>query len=328
MSISEQLQLSAESLPKAARVLRDLRGLPTYESEWGLRHPAAAYNVSLGGIAQRIISVLSALEKIVAASVYAERGKSAPDDELLEAIDHMLDALMEHFDVCNGVLKTFFHPNEKKEFEKAQKLFKRAVEPYRNHVGTIDNYLKHNQGRLRSILFRWPGGMVFGYFVEGPLGPNTLGPAKLIHPDQTGFSLNRDVAYHVCSVHAIGAQLALALHNFDRRLVPVPLPKDTEVKEGGWAAMLRKTAGLPTIFFPDEVQKAVPSVHVSSEIIHIDYPSRRKASQPPGGCMISVNMAGDGVTRTFAMPYFQDGRSPAKPILDTGTPLAPGMLGI
>ncbi|MDO8374959.1 MAG: hypothetical protein Q7K57_57575 [Burkholderiaceae bacterium] len=321
MTISEHHHLGTKAFPKAERVLRDLRGVATFEQEHGFRHPTAAYNVSLSIIGQRIQAVLDANREIIAASAFRKPGDTASDKKLLEAIDHMLDAQMEHFSVCGSVLQSFFRKEDEKLSGKAHTAFKQAVRPYRDHIARIDNYIKHSQGTLRSLAFSWPGNLHFGYFVEGPTGANALGPAPNIHPGNTAYSLNRDISYQVCSVFAVGAQLARSLHEIDRTLVPLAdVPQGTG-NDSSWATMLRMTAALPTVYFPDEVHKPVPRVNVSGNRLHIEYPSQCKRSSTPERCGIAVNMRGDGVTTTFHTPYLDTFHPGAQPFSNAGVPI-------
>lgn len=308
MSIFEQHDLSSLVLPKAALVLQDVRGVPTFESAHGLRHPTGAYNLSLNALANRLIITHEQLENYTTELIYqrSTAGVEPSAQKLLEAIDHLLDALMEHFDVCQGILRCFFALEDKKRFDKVHSAFKSAIAPYRNHIGTIVNYIKHNQGALRFVHFRWGEVRSIGYYIEGPLEDNSLGPAKHIHPEAGAFSLNRDLTYHLCSVFAVGAQLANALHSVDRRLTPMPSTpvKNADNKESDWLKAVRLTSKLPNIFFPDEVKKPIPRIYFSNSKCFIEYPStRRVVLSPSGPYHIDASFGGDGFTKTFRFPY-------------------------
>jgi hypothetical protein len=153
MNIIEQYSPSELPLPKAVRVLQNLDSVPTFEAAYAARHPLAAYNISLTGIARRLIAVVDALDNIQQESRLLVSNESLPDGPLLEATDHLLDSLMEHMDVCNGIIRSFFAPADERNFKKALTTFKASVEPYRKHIGAIVNYMKHSQGTLRSVRF-------------------------------------------------------------------------------------------------------------------------------------------------------------------------------
>lgn len=46
------------AIPKAARVLKDLNEVLTYEGYYGARHPTASYNVSPSAVIRRLATLL------------------------------------------------------------------------------------------------------------------------------------------------------------------------------------------------------------------------------------------------------------------------------
>lgn len=215
---------------------------------------------------------------------------------------------MEHLDVCGGIIRSFFPATNEKQFKKRLTAFKTAVEPYRKHIGNVDNYIKHSQGKLRSIRFSWATGMCFGYFVEGPVANGVLGPLACIHPgSNSAFSYNRDLKFHICSVLAVGANLAHSLHEIDRQLTLVPTPNSNESRDSAWVDAIQAAADLPNIFFPDELTKPIPNVKVTGERVLIEFAAQKtKVFRPPSPCKISLTYGGDGVSRSFKMPYFDN----------------------
>jgi len=306
MRITENFASLDVAMPKAVRVLQQLDGVSTFHEQYGVRHPLASYNVSLSAVARRLRTVLEVLSQTQRDALFIHEKKGDWAFPLLEATDHMLDALMEHLDDCGGIIRSFFSSVNDKHFKKVHGDYKRSVEPYRDHIGKIVNYIKHNQGRLRSVVFNWPSGSSLGYFVEGPVSEGGLWPVACIHPtESTAFSYNRDVAFHVCNLFAVGSRLAAALYSIDKRLVPIDTLKSLNSKDSDLSQVLMLTSALPYIYFPDELEKDVPSVRVKSNSVYIGYPSARiKVIAPPGGSRIAIAFAGDGVTRSFKMPYF------------------------
>lgn len=308
MQIREEHLSVALALPKAARVLQDLRGVITYEADYSARHPFAAYNISLATIGQRFTSVSTCLRQLEDQFRNSPSSKQESDLALLEATDHLLDSLMEHMDVCGGIIRSFFPVSDEKRYKKQLALFKASVEPYRKHIACVDNYIKHSQGKLRSIRFSWASGMCFGYFVEGPVADGVLGPVGCIHPgSNSAFSFNRDLKFHICSMFAVGAQLARSLHEIDKRLTPLPTSKSNDGRDSAWGKAVQAVAELPNLFFPDELLKPAPTVRLSEEKVLIEFATQRpRIFQPPSPCQISLTFGGDGVTRSFQMPYFKE----------------------
>ncbi|MFI4939771.1 MAG: hypothetical protein ACHP7O_05450, partial [Burkholderiales bacterium] len=291
MNIHEEHSATNLTLPKAVYVLQDLHGVQTYEDFYAVRHPSAAYNISLDLIARRVIAVVDRLSETQQQLQFAVDQKTISDDPLLEAMDHLLDALMEHIDVCGAIIRSFFSPDDNKRFDKILRDFKTSIKLYGKHIGCIDNYIKHNQGKLCSVRFQWSTGICIGYFVEGPVKGGGLGPVEIIHPgENTAFSFNRDIRYHVCSVFAIGSRLAHALHTVDKRLVATPVAKEAGIRDTNWSKVIDMVAALPTVFFPDEDVKDVPNVHKSENKVLIEYPAKHvRVSVPPSRSQISLS---------------------------------------
>jgi hypothetical protein len=137
-----------------------------------------------------------------------------------------------------------------------------------------------------------------------------LGPVAAVHPgENSAFSYNRDIAFHLCSVFAIGARLANSLYGVDRRLVASQSPKVVGVRDSDWSRAILKTSELPSEFFPDEVSKPVPKVQTVAGKVFIEYPAgRHRISGPPPGSEVRLHFGGDGVTRSFKLPYFGEER--------------------
>jgi hypothetical protein len=262
--------------------------------------------VSLLAVAKRILNVLEVLSRTQQEASFLNNKNLSWEVPLLEATDHMLDALMEHLDDCGGIIRSFFPSSEDKRFKKILAEYKKSVEPYRKHIGCIVNYIKHNQGRLRSVCFSWSGGSSIGYFVEGPISGGGLGPVAEIHPtENTAFSFHRNIPFHICNVFAVGARLAAALHSVNKCIVVADIPVEAEAQKTDWAKALTLASDLPRMYFPDEINKSIPFVQVKEKRTVIEYPSSKaKVHGPPPGSRIGVSYHGDGVTSTFKMPYY------------------------
>lgn len=303
LAISESFPTLGVALPRAATVLKDIGGISVFHDEYGFRHPFGAYNLSLAAIGMRICRLVEAINSQLAD--HATTGKPGSGEAILESTDHLLDAAMEHLDVCHSIVSSFVNPADAPRRKAAFSQLKREIEPYRRHIGLVDNYIKHNQGRLRLVEFTWPGHRCLGYFVEGPISSGVIGPAREIHSDaNSAYSFNRDIRYHLCSIFAVGARLANVLYSIDKRLVGSPI-REVATRDSDWMKAIRLTADLPQTFFPDEVAKPIPEIRVSNDRVVVSAPSARaKATAPPNGATIAAAYSGDGVTRSFKLPYY------------------------
>lgn len=292
------------ALPRPAYILDNLESVPIFHEQYMVRHPTAAYNVSLRAVSSRLFDLLTTLDDAKNKKGFDSPKETDWDRKLLSATDHFLDSLMEHVEDCGGILRSFFPKSEKNKFEKVFKEYKTSVNPYRDHIAKIVNYIKHNQGRLRTISFSWPSDSLLGYYVEGPVSGGGLGPASISHPDElSGFSFNRDIPYHVTQIFAVGSRLAQALYTVDRNIISSKKPKKIISRDSDWLKAIELVAVLPKVVFPDEMSKPVPAVRIKGKGVSIEYPAKAKWVLPPAGAKISVKMEGDGITRSFKMPY-------------------------
>ena len=308
MRIVESLSDVYTAKPLAQEILENVEVIHSYHEIYGARHPLAAYNTSLASVAHRIIKVIEVLNDIQKQNEFDPSRRKGQDSErevaLVEATDHMLDTLMEHMEDCAGIIRSFFPNSKDKDFKSALKKYKASVAPYRNYIANIVNYLKHNQGRLCLISFSWQGGSSLGYFVEGPVSNDGLGPVSVVHPDEaSAFSYYRDIPFHLCNIYAVSRRLALTLHDIDKNLKP---KKTTHKKhqKSSIANALEMASKLPYIYFDDEVKKGVPYIKIGSNSIKIEYPSSKvKSIKMPRDHSVGITYRGDGYTRTYKIPY-------------------------
>lgn len=306
ISIVERFRPQEQPAPRAARVLSDLRGAQSYHANYSTRHPFGAYNVSLSSVARRGLQLAEVLKNVDRTTMFLRTSNSKWESAVLEATDHFLDSLLEHLDDCKGVLRSFFPDTDSRDFKRVLAGFKAAVEPYRNHIGNIDNHLKHNQGRLRAISFQWPGNACLGYFVEGVVAPDTVGPSPQVHPDSnSAFSFNRNIPFHISGVFFVGAALATQLHVVDRRLTLLPASKLDSAAPDDWTRLIEEVANLPDMYFPGEAKSGIPRIRWSARAGgSIEYPSsRRRMPEPPNPSRVTVSYHGDGATNSFKIPY-------------------------
>ena len=72
--------------------------------------------------------------------------------------------------------------------------------------------------------------------------------------------------------------------------------------------MIMAVSDLPFIYFPDELRKDIPLVKRTLEKYIIEYPSQRaRTMSVPNGARIITSFRGDGVTRTYKVPYLGQG---------------------
>jgi hypothetical protein len=214
---------------------------------------------------------------------------------------------MEHMEDCETIMESFFEDLKLKQSKKTIEAYKKKVDPYRDHIGKVDNFIKHNQGRLRLIAFYDESSLFPGYFVEGLVGKGVVGPTPVIHPNaDSAFSYARDLRFHLVNIYGVSRHLTTCIQNlggFSNPSVTTGLPQ-TPVPSEQWLKILRGVSGLSPICYPDEVRKPFPSISLTEDRALIRFPDNAVIRTTfPNGIRVSSTFVGDGVTRSFKFPY-------------------------
>ncbi len=292
-----------EAATRATSALEAAKDVPTFQARLKLRHPLAVYNISISQVVSRFLSALKSYQQLFL-PYGANSELNTRKSEFIESLDSLLDALIEHIDDSNNVIRCFFDADSDPKYKKIYSQFKSSIRPYRDQIGKVVNKIKHEQGRLRPVSFSWPNGNCYGYFVEGADQEGAIGPDKSIHEGgNTAFSVARDFRLHVCGIYFVGTHLAQAIYEISG--VGVPRRHVADQGAAGLAEVIKMVSEIPPIFFPDEIKKHIPSVKVtgSGALIACGDLRHEKVSVLPRS-NVNISFVGDGVSRTFRMPYF------------------------
>jgi len=313
MIINLSIKQYGSVLPDVKELLLSDIQVPLFYAVYGLRHPLAIYNVSCATVLGYFSKTITLLLQVIKERTFLIKSKKDGSRELLENLldsqRDLLYALMEYLEDCDSILACFFPSKDIRNKNTYVKLYRKATEEYRDHIGKVVNYLKHNQGRLRSITFYNDVFALPGYFVVGPTGESSLGPVEMIHSDgNTAFSFARDLRYNLFHFYAVAQHLSNAIggilsseRDYTSSKSETPDERVLEIASG--------ISSLPLMFYPDEVLKPVPSViilqdHTSDTTITLTYPDHEmRVDVVPRGMKVIADHVGDGVTRSFRFPY-------------------------
>jgi len=282
--------------------------VPLYYLDHELRHPLAIFNISYSTVIEKFHGVVGALYQAAIEKPFLDPSKYTWDNQLLANQKDLLYALMEYYEDCENILACFIHPNEKRSENQQFKQFKKNTKEYRDHIGKVVNTIKHRQGRLRSIVILNDQIAMPGYYIEGPLAENTIGPDQVVHPGGKGaFSFARDLRYHFFNFYGVAEFLAKAIKNIIGTSY-TPGSNKTERPNLHILELAKGIAEIPLAFYPDEIVKPVPTVVVGfkddEHNILLTYPNERIHPLPKTSHLkILVSYKGDGVTKSFRFPY-------------------------
>ena len=337
MKLSLSVAQQGNLYPSVYNCLQSLPDSALHHSEHGLRHPIGIYSLSFGRVVQAFKGVLDENEKIYQAQIDDNGRCNFETIALLRAQQELLDALMAHIDDCYQILKALYPVSRNGAKKPAHfahawlsqanhptvERFKDQITPYRETFASIDNKMKHEHGRLRSIVMCHPALLnvpllrIAGYFVEGVDDQQVLGPDQKIHEGKYAISFHHDLRHHFVHLSIVGHLLAQALVDViqieylpsfkPQQYVSVSPPEIDELKN-----IAKRIAGLPFLFYMNEVTKPVPSVdlRVSNEdvelILHEKLAFKTLTSLQSSilnPYQIELQYGGDGVSRSWKLPY-------------------------
>lgn len=265
--------LASKLTPEVVYFLDAIPAGKSRHEELKLRHPADNFVLVFGSVIESGIQLCR--DQVTAMSL-EEASKEAIDFDarLRLSIIAFYESLAKYIDGCRTIIRCL---TSDKDLTKKGREFSAAIEDYKKHVGTVANFIKHQQRDVRPVHAEWPDGRIVGFFVEGVVGDGEIGCEPEVHKyPGTAFSLNRMMKYHACHIYLVASALqsTLNLHGdkSDKTLAKL---------EGSIAEFLRLICDIPMLFFPDEHHEIVPLVkRVASggEGFLLEYPSRVKAS--------------------------------------------------
>ena len=299
--------------PDVVELLSTIPLTASRHTELEVRPPAAAYNSSL----QDVFSAFSACLDVVDAFPQNTRWIREVQDwerEIVPRIERLLYKLAEHLEHCLHIATSLLPEGSSNRKDHRIKVYESGVTSYKKHVAAVVNAIKHKQRRIRGIVMYEDDQYSLGYYIEtvgtfgGLLDPVML-PDPTIHAHaDTAFSINRDLRYHLSNVYLVGRHLGTAVAALSK-VAPSGNPIRHADLDERIFAITRRVANLPSVFYPDELRKPVPSVGAGEaesgeRTVWFEYPSIRLHPTRLNGPRISVSTLGDGTTRNAKLPYF------------------------
>lgn len=282
----------------AVKFLEQFKGDTFSEaSARGLRHPLGMYNLSIATVAKAFKETLDATEARKAKFLNNAQSKEE-DEHLILSLDSLLDTVVEHFDDAKGIMCVFADREDQTAGRKMLNDFSSTIKEARNFSAKQANEIKHRQARVRLIRISNQQVFIPGYFIEGVSTDGAICPNPIIHDGgNTAFSIGRSLRTLVCSVYFLSNALPV-----------LATPKKTvaaKIQPTGFGQLLPvfdRLLQLDKYVFYDEIDKC-PAIVETANKISISTKSRSIYQPPPQGCRIELEYTGDGMSRTFKLPY-------------------------
>lgn len=298
-------------------ILSDIPDNILFYQEHNLRHPLGIYNVST----KRVINALNNFEELLTSfqSDQDFNDLSAQHKELLDSIMAFIDdgyLIMKCFYPKNLVDKDIIFASQwlKKVDENLIEEYQNKLNYYRNKLALIVNNIKHNHARYCHIRVHSKYTSTLGYYIEGVKEGNLIMPHKDIHPTHkgyyTGISYNKDIKSYLVDFYIIASLISTTLielikkhHNLN-----LVINKCSYKENDKLFSLIKQIKNIPNNYFPDEYNINLPEINIENESkIRFTKPSSSeyiKRLYKPKKYQVRVIMSGDGVTRSWALPYF------------------------
>jgi hypothetical protein len=278
------------------------------------------------------VDVLDAYDKttdIFASNRNAEPSGDSHYEPLLIAQKNLIHSIQAHIDDCYSILASLVDPATVPTNASRTKFtdkwldrvgfpsisqFRIAVSECRDsRLAPLVNGLKHRQNRLRGIFFQNADEVRLGYYLEEPDLNGVIGPSAAVHEDSnSAFSFAKDLRLAAFNVYRLSEALAAAVTVAQQHYHNVTLNSERAAESERWLKVIKRIVGIKPLVFPDEIDKPYPYFSLTED--HEDtslvmmYPVTLIPLRFPQGMNIRWLSKGDGVSRTFRIPYVKPSR--------------------
>ncbi|MEK4244266.1 hypothetical protein MKZ20_02855 [Psychrobacillus sp. FSL K6-2684] len=290
-----------------------------YNQEHRLRPPLGIYSVST-------IRVFNAFEKVLALL----KNKDSKIDEIATEHGELLDSLMAYIDDGYLMIKCFFPASSVKKnipfahnwLKAVDNNVKEIIEDYqkdifehRDILAKIVNKIKHNHARYCHIEASTIFGKIRGFYIEGVNEKGVIIPELDIHPIYnniyTSISYNKDIKERLVDFYIISKLLENVIHRIVKTKYNITLTPTqcNYAQDDKVLKILKDCESLPNLYFSDEYEKEIPQIKVDSnsnviELRSSAYKSFKNKFVRPTSYKIRTIMTADGVSNSWALPYF------------------------
>lgn len=221
--------------------------------------------------------------------------------QIRNGVFNFLFCLANYIDGCKSIIKCIYS-KENANHTKISRQFEGIIKPYSNHLMKIVNHIKHRHRSIRILTGSWDNNIIVGYFIEGVINKETIGPDPEIHAyGKTAISLNRDIPFHICNIFFVATALKTTIEQNTELMKDL---KHVKIENDKIFELLSITANLPKLYFPDEITKPVPDIKIIEKSVSISLPSTKKAlNRHPHSMKLRLQSTLRKHSRTLSLPY-------------------------
>lgn len=290
--------------PQVISTLNGIADESIFNVEHGLMHPVDVFLTTFNDSIESALRLTKRINSIISSKAENLNFEIEEIDDIRVDIFNLLFFSANLIESCQSIIKSLFE-KDSKIAGKAAREFNDLTREYRAHVSKIVNFIKHQHRRIRPITATWDNQIIVGYYVEGVVAKNVIGPDPNIHANaNVAISLNRDIPYHVVNYYFVCSCLdTVVKKHMKPEKAPLKNPEKNKV-----FSLLQEVSKIPSNYFSDEIHKGFATVsvrtHPSTQVL-LEYPGRKKAeNRKPHIMNISVTSVIGIRSRTLKMPYF------------------------
>lgn len=311
-TIEIEASASADIRPEVALLLRGIPQSRSYHDSYRLRHPSAIYHLSLERLVPRFNRVIEDFQSL--AVIFTRQSRPPEDFTWLASVEPLLYAVLEHIEDCQNVLLCLFPDAKSAKRDNAFKHYNAEVKRYRKPLAKIVNAIKHGSRHLRPCIMYDSRRVVPGYFVEGMVAADVVGPDPDFHPHgDSAISLWRDRKRLFCTIFLVARKLQKAVECICPGTEPRALEETRFPVSRDYFLLASELSMFPDLVFPNEIHDDVPFVKIcegeQKSSLQIGYQRDVATVTSFSRWRMLVQWGGDGVNRTFKYPYAGQGRS-------------------
>lgn len=304
--------LASASMPLPASMILAQLATATFKNlEQGRRHPADIYALAIRTVAESFDDAMSDYDAVV---LRGEGNALSPalQKAVVKSLDHLLDAIAEHFEDAKCCLHLVLGDLPEKQITKHLREYDETIRTARAFCTTQVNEMKHRQGRLQLIHVAFADSVLWGYFIQGVGSDGDIGPNPNVHKTNTAYSFGR--AFRMLALAVLFTSKALAT-----AICRSPTYRLSQ-GQGGFGPLqplIERLSAMPRVVFWDEIQ-GCPDFQIGSEVVEVRMPATRRWKRPPQDSRLHMTFLAETHASSFRLPYMGDYMATSRPPMPAG----------
>lgn len=300
--------------PEVVGYLANIKELEYSYNYYNIRHPLGIFNSTSSYVLADFIELLKELEGHQ--TNYDENNEVRLGEKFKNLIENFIKFHESCYEAIQGCCKRHTYPTKGQHiYEWLKQNGYNTGDHLYNKIGgeleyfrILNNKLKHTSNAIRIVNFNDTNRTaIMGFYIQAAFNDGSIGPDEEIHPryhgthssDSFNFTLRK--LYYV--LYKISDTLRKVLIQHFHDVYGIDLKFNLSYKEDDkfWKELYERMNGLPDSYFPNEFGKKIYKVQEGKN--KIIFAKKPTGSMDLNNWMVKVSEKGDGITRTFRVPF-------------------------